>query len=204
MVILCSQTGNLRLLCLELHLYIWHTINIWQIYKCTVYSVFSALAIFVLKSTFAHQSIRLVQIYFYSPNTLTECFRVSHSTKRSSAIFQFITMDVQHTCIWHTVNYSVKTHYLLSFCRCAESTVSLTHKERERVLNTMQNWCATCKLYYFLPVKITASIWNSAAFENNQKILPVSPVVGRTNAQISLAGAYYHPLSSLFWFQQIS
>ncbi len=88
-------------------------------------------------------------------------------------IFQFIWMDAQCSCIWRTVNCSVKRTTRRSF-------VALTHThthacaraqrkiQSERVFHNMQNWCATCKRYSLLcfPVTITEFLWNSSAFKN--------------------------------------
>ncbi len=77
-------------------------------------------------------------------------------------------MDAQCSCIWRTINSSVKRTTRRSFVSHTH-----THTEREiqseRVFHNMQNWHATCRRYSLLyfPVKITKFLWNSSAFKNS-------------------------------------
>ncbi len=88
-------------------------------------------------------------------------------------IIIILFLDEQCSCIWRTVNSSVKRTARRSF---VSHTHTQTHTraraekiQSERVFHNMQNWRATCKRYSLLyfPVKLTEFLWNSSAFKNS-------------------------------------
>ncbi len=110
-------------------------------------------------------------------------------------------MDAQCSCIWRTVNSSVKRTARRSFVSLSHThTHTHTHSARAKKDTERERSFTTCRIdvlhvtifFVVFPVKITEFLWNSSAFRTARSS-GMGAELMRKRQSHWLALTYYHP-----------